>query len=80
MFLIKKMNQLNNPWKVIFLNLSKIWGKMELPGMNELFLFLKNLEALILELYILKPGFFYEKVVICHIFKILLAKIVSQEV
>ena len=78
------MNQLNNHWKVIFLNLSKIWGKMELPGMNELFLFLKNLEALILELYILncgsKPGFFYKKIVICHIFKILLAKRVSQEV
>ena len=50
------MNQLNNHWTVIFLNLSKIWGKIVLPGMNELFFFLKNLEALILELYILNCG------------------------
>ena len=59
------MNQLNNHWKVIFLNLSKIWDKMELPGMNELFFFLKNLEALNLELYILncgaKPVFFIRR-------------------
>ena len=28
------MNQLNYPWKIIFLHLSEIWGKMELPRMN----------------------------------------------
>ena len=33
-FVIKKMNQLNYHRKIIFLHLSKIWGKMELPGMN----------------------------------------------
>ena len=33
-FVIKKMNQLNYHWKIIFLHLSKICGKMELPGMN----------------------------------------------
>ena len=33
-FVIKKMNQLNYHWKKIFLHLSDILGKMELPGMN----------------------------------------------
>ena len=33
-FAIKKMNQLNYYWKICFLHLSEIWGKMELPGMN----------------------------------------------
>ena len=46
------MNQVNNHWKIIFLHLSETWGKMELPGMNYSS-FLKKLEALILELYIL---------------------------
>ena len=33
-FVIKKMNQLNYHWKITFLHLSEIWGRMELPGMN----------------------------------------------
>ena len=33
-FVIKKMNQLNYHWKIIFLHLSEIWGKTELPGIN----------------------------------------------
>ena len=33
-FVIKKMNQLNYHWTIIFLHLSEIWGKMELSGMN----------------------------------------------
>ena len=33
-FVIKKMNQLNYHWKIIFLHLREIWGQMELPGMN----------------------------------------------
>ena len=33
-FVIKKMNQLNYHWKIIFHHFSEIWGKMELPGMN----------------------------------------------
>ena len=33
-FVIKKMNQLNYHWKIIFLHLIEIWGKMELSAMN----------------------------------------------
>ena len=33
-FVIRKMNQTNYHWKIIFLHLSEIWSKMELPGMN----------------------------------------------
>ena len=33
-FVIKKTNQLNYHWKILFLHLREIWGKMELPGMN----------------------------------------------
>ena len=34
LFVIKKLNQLNYHWKIISLHLRKIWGKMELAGMN----------------------------------------------
>ena len=50
---IKKTNQLNCHWKIIFLYSSEIWDKMDGAAWDELFLFFKKLEALILELYIL---------------------------
>ena len=51
------MNQLNYHWKIIFLHLSKIWGKLELPGMT--IPLLEKLESLILELRILVGSKFY---------------------
>ena len=51
LFVIKTINQLNYHRKMIFLHLSEILGKLELPGMN----YFSSLEkqALVLELYIL---------------------------